>query len=140
MISYPTYSVEMQKKNVDVIRLGTVMKRDEVLQILQDIGVIGSPVKNKYTTYWADCSRNDFYYASKDNQIEVPYFKDEMPVILLGTNTGLNHYQLVNELFVEIAKKFPFALMFNIKNDISGWVDQDDERYPLKVKRARDVA
>ena len=44
MINYPTYSVEMQKKNVDVIRLGTVMKRDEVLQILRDIGVIGSPV------------------------------------------------------------------------------------------------
>lgn len=121
----------MKKKNVFAIKFNSSEFRyAEIKQLLiKEKLILRNPIKGKDFIHWSICERNNLeYYSSKDYQIEL----DSHCIFIGGTGfTFMEQY--ARDILFRLAYKLPFAVMYEVADDIRGKLDK-----PLKVAQARD--
>ena len=122
---------DMKKKNVYAIKFNNEeFKRKEITDLLiQEELILRNPIKGSYNIHWSICERNNLnYYSSKDYQIEIA-----TGGIFIG-GTGYTFIeQYARDILFRLAYKLPFAVMYEVANDIQGKLNS-----PLKIDEARD--
>lgn len=122
---------EMKKKNVFAIKFNSSKYRyAEIKELLiKEKLILRNPIKDKEFIHWSICERNNLeYYSSKDYQIEL----DSHCIFIGGTGfTFMEQY--ARDILFRLAYKLPFAVMYEVADDIRGKLDK-----PLEVAQARD--
>jgi hypothetical protein len=122
---------EMKKKNVYAIEFNSAEFRYEEIKklLIKEKLISRNPIKGQDFIHWSICERNNLnYYSSKDYQIEL----DSLCIFIGGTGyTFIEQY--ARDILFRLAYKLPFAVMYEVANDIQGKLKE-----PLKIDEARD--
>lgn len=122
---------EMKKKNVFAIKFNSSEFRYTEIKdlLIKEKLILRHPVKGKDFIHWSICERNNLeYYSSKDYQIEL----DSLCIFIGGTGYTLME-QYARDILFRLAYKLPFAVMYEVADDVKGKLDK-----PLEVAQARD--
>ncbi len=122
---------EMKKKNIFAIEFNSAefgyLQIKELL--IKEKLISRNPIRGQDFIHWSICERNNLdYYSSKDYQIEL----DSLCIFIGGTGfTFMEQY--ARDILFRLAYKLPFAVMYEVADDIRGKLEK-----PLEVAQARD--
>ncbi len=119
----------LKRKNIVKIRTNSDMSMDEVKQLLKNNNNLGAAVRNSNYAeiYWFQSS-NNYERAQKDFQIEFVNEHNQCSVYV-GFNSDWQGAMTADHVFENlVAPHCPFATICEVKNYITGWVKEEDQK------------